>query len=87
MVPPPSTTALSDPTAVFLNQAALKQLQLPGNPIGRSLNSWTIQGVYKNFNFQSLDNDINGLGIAEDTFPLRNRPNSGCMSKTRGWKK
>lgn len=83
IVPPPDVAALGDPTAIFLNQQALAELQLPANPLGRTLDmdghKHIIQGIYKNFNFQSMDNAIRGLGIAPDTFLARNQPNPGCL--------
>ncbi|HTJ11714.1 MAG TPA: ABC transporter permease [Dinghuibacter sp.] len=82
-VPPPDKAALADPTAIFLNQQALTELQLPANPVGRSLDvdghPHIIQGVYKNFNYQSMDYAIRGLGVSLDTFLQHNQPNRGCL--------
>ncbi|WBL41350.1 ABC transporter permease [Algoriphagus halophytocola] len=68
----------SDSSAVILNESAAKQFNFEGNPIGQkiysmagenetanldNLNSKTVVGVVKNFNFESLKENIGSVMI------------------------
>ena len=78
-IPPSAST----PTALFLNAQALTDLHLPPDPVGKTLDlegtRYTVSGVYKDFNFQSLDYPMVGLGIARDTLHEKDQPNAGCL--------
>ncbi|MEX2234305.1 MAG: ABC transporter permease [Cyclobacteriaceae bacterium] len=61
----------SDGSAVVLNEAAVSQFGLSGDPIGQSISansgaetkSWTIIGVVENFHFATMRENIAPLGI------------------------
>ncbi|HMF72110.1 MAG TPA: ABC transporter permease, partial [Flavitalea sp.] len=61
----------SDGSAVVLNEAAVSQFGLSGDPIGQSISansgaetkSWTIIGVVENFHFATMRETIAPLGI------------------------
>ncbi len=61
----------SDSSAVVLNEAAVSQFGLSGDPIGQSISansggeikSWTIIGVVENFHFVTMRENIAPLGI------------------------
>ena len=59
----------SDSLAVILNEAALVQLEINGDPIGQRIKSpfdedhFTIIGVIKDFNYETLKNEVLPLGL------------------------
>ncbi|MGV8878664.1 MAG: ABC transporter permease [Sphingobacteriaceae bacterium] len=67
-IAPPSLDAGYLKNKIIVNEALLKQLNLKGNPIGQKIGAKSndmveIVGVVKDFNFQSLNAKIDGLGI------------------------
>ena len=75
-IPPVSSNAVYLKNKVIINETLLKKLNLKGNPIGQKIgagsnNPAEIAGVVKDFNFQSLNAQIDGLGIfiAPDDIP------------------
>jgi putative ABC transport system permease protein len=69
--------------AVILNETAVEQLQLGQDPIGKQIGGFTVAGVLKDFNWQSLEYRIKpllvsvGTGVKSDT--LMWAKNGGCL--------
>ena len=68
----------SDSTKIILNEAAVRALGLPDNPIGQTLRimrrpeiEFTVIGVLKDFHFQSLHSDIAPLVMGFWNAPIR----------------
>lgn len=63
----PMTAGLSNDGQIILNEAALGKLQLSSTPLDQRLQiggkNYTIAGVVKNFNYNSLHQKIDGLGL------------------------
>ena len=82
-IPPANPSVLDDRTALLLNTRALSALHLPTDPIGHTLDMdgvrYTVAGVYKDFNFQSLNYPMVALGIVRDTLHDKDKPNPGCL--------
>ncbi|MFA6085214.1 ABC transporter permease [Mucilaginibacter sp.] len=66
-------TQLANPDKVIINETAIKELNLPANPVGSYLKNGDqrieVAGVVKDFNFSSMEGKIKSLGlfIAADT--------------------
>ncbi len=81
--PPVSTSSVPQQNRAIVNETLLSKLRLSGNPVGQKIISGTnndveIGGVVKDFNFQSLNDKIDGLAlfVAPDT--LSYWTNHGC---------
>ncbi|UOE52152.1 ABC transporter permease [Mucilaginibacter sp. SMC90] len=65
--PPIQDSRLDAGSKVFINELAIEKLHLPTNPLGSFINPGPekieIAGVVKNFNFGSLENEVQPLGL------------------------
>ena len=100
-----NTALLTDSNAVVLNETAVKLFGFTGNPIGRKItritdivtkatHDFTVIGVVKNFNFESLRQNIGSLclTIGKDLGTISFRVKGGDVAQTLGhikntWKK
>ncbi|WP_221394016.1 ABC transporter permease [Dyadobacter sp. NIV53] len=48
---------------VLLNQAAIKELGMTGNPVGQKVLDSEVAGILKDFHFSSLQSEIKGVGL------------------------
>jgi putative ABC transport system permease protein len=80
--PPAPSTQMASLKKIVINEVAINKLGLPANPIGSFIsegnNKIEVVGVIKNFNFNSMADELRPVGIftVSDTTPLWNR--MGC---------
>ncbi|MDN5287255.1 MAG: hypothetical protein JWR38_3529 [Mucilaginibacter sp.] len=80
--PPAPNTQMASLKKIVINEVAIDKLGLPANPIGSFINEGNnkieVVGVIKNFNFNSMADELRPVGIftVPDTTPLWNR--AGC---------
>ncbi|HEY6902114.1 MAG TPA: ABC transporter permease [Puia sp.] len=81
---PVSQVDLYDERHIVINEAAIGKLGLPADPVGHPVTlgnkTYSIAGVVKNFNFQSLQREIDALClfVRKDT-SYENKGGSGCL--------
>jgi putative ABC transport system permease protein len=82
---PSAAGALYDGTHILLNEKAVAALGLPGDVLGRKVQlgprEYTVGGVLKDFNYQSLQSEIAPLClfVGQDTARKWGTTVSGCM--------
>jgi len=82
---PVSFTDMYDDKHIVINEAATGKLDLPANPVGRQIHmgdtDFTIAGVLKDFNYQSLQHGIAPLCLfmSKDTAAGWGSSSSGCL--------
>ena len=68
---------------LVLNQAAVEELGLPADPLGRTIDmyneQYTVTGVVRDFNYFDLGGKIKPLAIAMDTVNGPGKANPGCL--------
>lgn len=70
---------------VFINQEAVKELNLPKDPLNEPVvingTEYTVGGVLKDFNYESLNNKIRGLAVfvKNDTAAGWGNKSGGCL--------
>lgn len=62
-VPPTDSFFYRKKKAVLLNETAIRKMGLAQNPVGQKTDDYEIAGVLKDFNWTSLQNQIDGLMI------------------------
>lgn len=68
-LPPTDTLFYKKKSSVLLNESAVEQLQLGQNPLNRQVDQFVVSGVVKDFNWRSLQYNIQPLfiSVAADT--------------------
>jgi putative ABC transport system permease protein len=82
---PTSFVELYDDKHIVINEVAISKLNLPANPVGQQVSmankNYTISGVLKDFNYQSLQHEIGPLClfVSKDTASAWGTTSSGCL--------
>ncbi|MBS1660767.1 MAG: ABC transporter permease, partial [Bacteroidetes bacterium] len=80
---PVSELDLYDENHIVINEAAIGKLELPADPVGHPITmgnkNYTIAGVMQNFNYQSLQREIEPLCLFVTKDTSYERYGSGCL--------
>ena len=84
-IPPATHSYFEQDGRVILNETAVDKLHLPSNPLEQQVDinskKYTVAGVIKNFNYNSLHSKIEGLSllVSKDTVTGENAVQHGCL--------